>query len=211
MITSPTHHPDVNEILNLLFTRVKEILQNQLIGMYLHGSLANGGFDKHSDVDVIFVTANELSDEMFLSLSGMHKEISGMDSSWANQLEVAYIPQIAFGRFDRSIRYPHLDRGTGEALHKIATESDWPILCHILREKGITILGPDPKKLIVPVSPDDLKRAVIEGVPIWFSPIIANPSEINKRGYQSFFVLSICRMIYTLKYGEILSKGAAAK
>jgi len=208
---SPTPHQDVNEILDLLFTNTKAILQDRLVGMYLHGSLANGGFDEHSDIDVIFVTTNDVSDEIFPALSAMHTEIAKTDSPWAIQLEVAYIPQTALGRFDRSILYPHLDRGNGEVLHKIAPESDWPILCHILRERGITILGPKPKTLINPVSPNDLRQAVMEGVPIWFAPIIANPSEINKRGYQSFFVLSICRMLYTLKYGEILSKYAAAE
>ena len=50
---SPTSHADVNEILNLLFANVKEILQDHFIGMYLFGSLANGDFDQHSDIDVL--------------------------------------------------------------------------------------------------------------------------------------------------------------
>lgn len=211
MNISPTPHLDVNEILNLLFTNIKEILQDQLVGVYLYGSLTNGGFDEHSDIDVIFVTRNDIPDEIFSTLSAMHKEIAKMDSLWSNQLEVAYIPKVAFERFDRSILYPHLDRGSGESLHKIAPESDWLILCHNLRDLGITILGPNPKTFIDSVSSSDLRQAVMEGVPIWFAPIIANPSEIKKRGYQSFFVLSICRMLYTLKHGEIISKPAAAQ
>lgn len=211
MNLSPTPHTDVNEILDLVLTHVKEILQDQLIGMYLHGSLANGGFDQHSDIDIIFVTKGDISEEAFSALHAMHAKISKLDSPWAIQLEVAYIPKTAFSRFDRSILYPHLDRGNGEVLHKIAPESDWAILCHILRKRGITIMGPDPKTLIDPVSPNDLRQAVVEGMPIWFTPIIANPSEIHKRGYQSFFVLSICRMLYTLKHGEILPKPAAAE
>jgi hypothetical protein len=211
MNVSPTPHPDVNDLVGRLFTNVNDILQDQLVGMYIHGSLANGGFDNASDIDVIAVTKDDISEETFAQLSSMHAEISRLDSPWAIQLEAAYIPQRAFVRFDNSILYPHLDRGSDEVLHKIAPESDWPILCHILRERGITITGPDPKILIAPVSPNDLRLAVAEGMPIWVSPIIANPSEINKRGYQSFFVLSMCRMLYTLKYGEILPKPAAAK
>ena len=42
---SPTLYPDVNEILNVLFSSVKEILGDQFVGMYLYGSLANGDFD----------------------------------------------------------------------------------------------------------------------------------------------------------------------
>jgi predicted nucleotidyltransferase len=211
MNPSPTPYPDVNAIVFHLFTKVKAVLQEQHVGMYIHGSLANGGFDEASDIDVIFVTKEDLNEETCSKLSSMHTELSKMDSPWAVQLEVAYIPQRAFVRFDPSILYPHLDRGGGEVLHKIAPESDWAILCYILRERGITIWGPNPKTFINPVPPNDLRLAVAAGMPIWFSPIIVNPSEINKRGYQSFFVLSTCRMLYTLKYCEILSKHAAAK
>jgi predicted nucleotidyltransferase len=90
-------------------------------------------------------------------------------------------------------------------------ESDWIIHRHILRERGIVLTGPDPKTLVDPVLPDDLRRGIAEVLPFWFDPIFTNPSEIRKRGYQSFFVLSLCRMLYTLKHGEILPKLAAAE
>jgi predicted nucleotidyltransferase len=126
-------------------------------------------------------------------------------------LEVAYIPQDALRRSDPTgIRYPHLDRGNDETLHWMDAESDWNIYRYILRERGIVILGPDLKTWIDPVSPHDLRMAVAKGIPIWFTPILEDPAEINKRGYQSFFVLSICRMLYTLKHGEIIHKMEAA-
>jgi len=211
MNPSPTPYSDVNEILDRLLNNVKEILTHQLLGMYIHGSLANGGFDKDSDIDIIFLTKDDVSEEMFAKLSSMHAQLSKIDSPWAIQLEAAYIPRRAFDGFDSTILYPHLDRGSGETLHRIAPESDWPILTHILRERGITVFGPDPKTIIAPVLSNDLKQAVAKGIPIWFSPIIADPAEISKRGYQSFFVLSICRMLYTIQHGEILSKPVAAK
>jgi len=48
-------------------------------------------------------------------------------------------------------------------------------------------------------------------LPLWVNPILDDPSQINKRGYQSYFVLSLCRMLYTLQYGTIVSKPVAAK
>lgn len=211
-LISPTPYPDVNEILDLLFTDVKEILKDQLVGMYLHGSLANGGFDSGSDIDVIFVTKEDISEESFSALRAMHMNIARLESPWAMQLEVAYIPVDALRQIDpTNILHPHIDRGNGEVLHWLRPESDWSILRHILRERGIVISGPDPKTLIDPVHPDDMRQAVVDGLPLWLPPILENPSEISKRGYQSFFVLSLCRMLYTLKHGEILSKQAAAE
>ncbi len=212
METNPTPYPDVNEIVNFLRKDVQDILGKQLAGMYLHGSLANGGFDEHSDIDIIIVTAEPISQEIFDQLYKMHEMISVIDSPWRNQLEVSYIPKDALRRFDSTNnKHPHLDRGTDEKLHTIAYGSDWVIQRHIARERGITVTGPDPKTLIDPVSPNDLRNAIAEGMPIWLNPIIKNPAEMNTRGYQSFFVLSLCRMLYTLRYGEIVSKPMAAE
>ena len=55
---------------------MQEILGSQFIGMYLHGSLANGGFDEHSDIDVIVVTASDISEEAFSALQEMHEQIA---------------------------------------------------------------------------------------------------------------------------------------
>jgi predicted nucleotidyltransferase len=208
----PTPYSDVNEIVEVLLANAKETLQDQFVGMYLHGSLATGGFDWGSDIDVAIVTKEEVSEETFSSLRAMHEQLAALDSPWSTQLEATYLPQAELRQpHPPEILHPHIDRGPGEVLKKIRPESDWSILCHNLRERGIVIAGPPTSSLIEPVPPGDLRLAVMEGVPLWFSPILANPSEIAKRGYQSFFVLTICRMLYTLKYVDILPKQAAAE
>jgi predicted nucleotidyltransferase len=209
---SLTSYPDVNEILNILLSYVQEILGDQFIGMYLFGSLANGDFDQHSDIDALVVTDAEISEDRFSALEEMHRQINKIDSPWAIQLEVSYIPQNALRRFDPdNILHPHMDRGNNETLHRMSHANDWIIQRHILRERGIVITGPSLKTLIDPVSPNDLRQAVADVLPLWANPILDDPSQINKRGYQSYFVLSLCRMLYTLKYGEIVSKPFAAK
>jgi len=210
---SPTPYPDVNEISNLLFSSVKEILDDQFVGMYLFGSLANGDFDQHSDIDVLVVTNDEISTDVFSSLQAMHAHIANIDSVWAVQLEVSYIPQKALRRFDPSNRivHPHMDRGSGESLHMMAHESDWIIQRHILRERGITLAGSAPQSLIDPVSPNNLRQAVVDVLPLWAKTILDDPHQIKSRGYQSFIVLSLCRMLYTLQYGTIVSKRVAAQ
>jgi len=209
-----THTPydDVNAILDILLMEMEEILKEQFVGMYLFGSLANGDFDNYSDVDVLIVTKDEIPESVFSALHVMHERISSLDSAWATQLEVSYIPQNALRRFDpANMRHPHLDRGNGEKLHMMTHANDWIIQRHILREHGINITGPDLQTLIDPVLPNDLRQAVADVLPIWVNPILEDSSQINRRGYQSFFVLSLCRMLYTLKHGAIVSKPFAAK
>ena len=212
MNISPTPHPDVNEILNLLFTDAKEILQNHFIGMYLFGSLANGDFDEHSDIDVLVVTDTDISSDLFETLKEMHERITEIDSPWAIQLEVSYIPQSALRHFDRSnILHPHMDRGNGEVLNMMAHESDWVIQRYILRERGITIIGDDLKTLIDPVPPGDLQWAVSDILHNWIKHILDSPQELGSRGYKSYTVLTLCRMLYTYKHGDIVSKPVAAE
>ena len=212
MNLSPTPYPDVNEILNLLLTNTKNILQDQFIGMYLFGSLAIGDFDQFSDIDVLIATDGSISEDLFSKLKAMHTKMAKTDSPWAVQQEVSYIPQNALLRFDRpNIIHPHLDRGAGEVLHMMAHESDWIVQRHILRERGVIVAGPDLKSLIDPVSPNELRQSVIDALPLWIDPILEDPTQIKKRGYQSFCVLSLCRMLYTLQNKAILSKPNAAK
>jgi predicted nucleotidyltransferase len=180
--------------------------------MYLFGSLTNGDFDQYSDIDVLFVTDQEVSEDTFAALSAMHKRMNQLDSPWGTQLEVSYIPQAALRRFDRANSiHPHMDRGNNEALHMMAHESDWIIQRHLLRERGIVVTGPDLKTLIDPVTPGQLQKAVTDVLPLWVKPIIADPMRIRARGYQSYCVLSLCRMLYTLRTGKILSKPRAAE
>src|SRR6201988_836898 len=172
----PTPHSDVNEILNLLLTNIKEILQSQFVGMYLFGSLANGDFDQHSDIDVLIVTYGQISSDTFTALKEMHARINQIDSSWAIQLEVSYIPQEALRRFDPNDKlHPHMDRGTDEVLHMKSHESVWMIQRHLLLERGIKITGPEPKSLIDPIELSELRRAVIDELPLWADYLLKHP------------------------------------
>ena len=209
---SPTPYSDVNDILNILYTKTREILQEHFVGMYLFGSLANGDFDEHSDIDVLIVTDIEIPDNIFSALKEMHEQITKLDSPWAIQLEVSYIPQNALRRYNPADNlHPHMDRGNGEMLHMMTHASDWIIQRHLLRENGIVINGPDLKTLINPVSPNEIRQAIVDVLPLWVNPILEEPSQIKSRGYQSFVVLSLCRMLYTLQYGTIVSKRVAAQ
>ena len=48
--------------------------------MYLFGSLANGDFDRESDVDILVATRVELSSEQVDALKMMHTRIAQLDS-----------------------------------------------------------------------------------------------------------------------------------
>jgi len=190
---------------------VQSIPGLQFVGMYLYGSLASGDFDKDSDVDFVVVTDNEISGNLFLALQALHMEIATLDSWCATQLDGSYISQRALRRYDPTqTLHPHIDRGKGETLRMMQHDRDWVIQRHILREQGVTVTGPASQTLIDPVSADELRQAVREILETWFALMLDDPSMLKSRGYQSYTVLTMCRMLYTLAFGTVVSKPVAS-
>jgi len=97
----------------------------------------------------------------------------------AIQLEGSYLSQHALRRFDpEHALYPDIERGYNERLKMVYHEEDWIIHRYILRERGITLIGPDPKTLIDPVSSNDLRRAMLPILHGWVSQMFNDPNEI---------------------------------
>jgi predicted nucleotidyltransferase len=205
-----TSFPEVDAILQELLARVKEVLGEHLLGFYLEGSLAHGGFDQDSDIDFVAVTDEEVSEAGFLALQAMHDQIARIDSWWSIQLEGSYISQHAIRRHDpEQTRHPNIERGLGERLKMADHDEVWNIHRYILRERGITLLGPPPQTMIDPVSPADLQQSMQPLLHGWATNLLHQPQLMDQRGYQSYVVLSLCRVLYTLKFGSVVSKPQA--
>src|SRR5512144_1440805 len=101
MNTNPTSYPDVNEVLNLLLSSAREVLDDQFVGMYLYGSLSSGDFNpESSDIDFLVVTASSLSEENVAALEAMHQRLWSSGMKWASKLEGAYVPEALIRRHD---------------------------------------------------------------------------------------------------------------
>jgi hypothetical protein len=208
----PTPDPEVNDLLAGLLDGVQSALGAEFVGMYLDGSLACGGFDSDSDIDFVVITASEVAPALFPSLQAMHDRISALDSPWALQLEGSYIPRAAIRRYrPPDILHPNIERGPGECLKIVGHDEDWIVHRHILRERGITLAGPDPRTLIDPVAPKELQNAMRTILRKWWAGFLDDRSDrLRNRGYQSYAVLSMCRILYTLQTGSVASKRAAS-
>lgn len=206
----PTPYPDVNAIASDLLLRVQRILAEQFVGMYLDGSLASGDFDPHrSDIDFIVVTSGALPDEILSALRVMHQEIEQGESPWAKKLEGAYIPQPTIRRYNPGGKHPTLEMG--EDLSMGQDGPDWLIHRHVLREGGIVLAGPSPQELIDHVGPGELRQAVVALLQSWWSLMLCDPKRLLGPGYQPYAVLTMCRALYGLQHGTIVSKPFAAR
>lgn len=219
-LDQPTSYAEVNLVLREVLASVHSLLGKHFSGMYLYGSLAGGDFDRESDVDYVVVTDAEIPDETFGALDAMHQRIAAMDLWCATQLEGSYLPMAALREFDAArALYNHIDRGPGERLQRMHLDDSllsrawwggWVILRHTLRERGIILAGPAPETFIEPVSPDELREAVVPLLRGWTKGILDDPSQMEHYGYQAYTVLTVCRILYTRENGSIGSKPAAA-
>lgn len=211
----PTPYPDVNRVLHDFLANLHAILGVHFRGMYLSGSLALGGFAaERSDIDFVVVTDAALSADCFAALRAMHARFNASDSPWATEVEAAYLPQDALRRYDpANARHPHMERGADEILKMDDLDSSWIIQRAILREHGVVIAGPEPRTLIDPVRPDDLRRAVVTLMDEWWGTMRDDPAPLLRHhiGYQAYAVLTMCRILYTLDTGAIAAKPVAAR
>ena len=211
MVNQPTPYADVNEVLGLLLTKVERILGNEFIGMYLYGSLSSGDFDPaSSDIDFVFVTTGLLTEELVSALESMHREILASGLERAQRLEGAYVPKDLIRRHNpEGSPCPAINEGN---FYIARLGSDWIIQRHVLREYGVTVKGPQPRTLIDPISPEELRQAILGILREWWFPMLDNPAWLRERGshYHSYAVISMCRALHGLTHGCIASKPVAA-
>ncbi len=208
----PTRYPDINALLHELLSQVQTILGKHFVGMYLDGSLTSDAFDEASDIDFIVVTDVEIDGTLFTALQVMHEHITKSSAQWAIQLEGSYISQHALRRYDPDHSlHPNIERGPNERLKMVHHDASWVIHRYIVRERGITLAGPPPQTLIDPITPTDLRQAMVSMLPAWTAALLNDPGHMRPRGYQSYIILSLCRVLYTLHFGTVVSKPEAAQ
>jgi predicted nucleotidyltransferase len=209
--SAATDYPEVNSVLRELLSGAQRTLGDHFVGMYLDGSLAIGDFDpEKSDIDFVVVTNAGVSSETFEVLKAMHDRIAAGASKWARELEGSYISRRALRHDRRPAAHPYIDRGS--VLAMVQPENGyWLIHRHMLREHGVVLAGPLPQTLIDPIPPEDLREAVRGILREWWTPMLAEGPLLQNGFYRCYAVLTMCRMLYTLRYGTIVTKPAAAR
>ncbi len=208
--TGPTAYGEVNTILLRLLASVQPILRERLIGMYLYGSLSLGDFDpESSDVDFLIVTTEEIAGETLTALRDTHSSLAASGLPYADHLEGSYISRSAVRRYDpQNAMHPTI--GVDWAFQVGQHDNNWIMEYHIVREHGVVVWGPSPKTLIDPVSPDELRMAVCDRLLDTWLARLAELDWLRPRHYQAFAVLTLCRALYTLSHGDVVSKPKAA-
>lgn len=198
--------PEVHDVLEPLLDRIRQVLGEKLVGLYVYGSLVTGDFDPHiSDLDLMAAIATELGEAEFTALDRMHHDLARERPQWTDRIEIAYITLDALRTF-RTRRSPIAIISPGEPFHFKDAGIDWLINWYLVREKGRTLYGPPPAAIIEPLSRDEYIAAVRAQALDWRDWIMGDFSQ----PYQGYAILTLCRAFYTHVHGEHVSKRQAA-
>ncbi|MDE2775686.1 MAG: DUF4111 domain-containing protein [Chloroflexota bacterium] len=196
----------VRPILPRLLGGLQSILQDNLVGVYLYGSLITGDFDPGiSDIDLVVVLNQALDEAEFESLHKLHQGIIERQPEWQDRLELAYISAVGLRTFrSRSSAIGIIS--PGEPFHILEAGSDWLISWHALREDGVALTGPPINTLIDDIPTTEYLQAVAEHIR-HYRDSVKKPH--NKQAL-SYIVLTVARGIYTLAHCRPASKAKAA-
>jgi len=207
-------YPELRAVLNAFADEVATALSENLVGIYLVGSIASGDFDLDSDVDFLVVTRTELSEANMKALQDIQIRIHNIDCYPAKHLEGSYISisdlnnWVVVGK--KELYY--FDNGS-TVYEQSAHDNKWHVRW-ILRERGITLVGQKPEIIVKEIPANELineiKTAMRRNMELFQDEIKRPLNFFNSRFGQSFFVLTYCRMLHTLQTGTVQSKKAGA-
>jgi predicted nucleotidyltransferase len=204
-----TKYEDVNIILLSLLTNIQSVFHDNLVGLYLYGSLTSGDFDHDiSDIDLLAVTNEDVTNTEIIALKKMHEEIIFGHLKWNQRIEVAYISKTGLRNF-KTTRSAIAVISPGESLHKKYAGTDWLINWYSVQEKGVPIFGPNQKTFIPTISKTEYRNAISEQATLWLERV-NEYNESSAPGSLAYVAFTMCRLLYGYTKGEQLSKKRAA-
>ncbi len=198
---------------NTLVTEFQNLLQENLIGIYLHGSLALGGFKpERSDIDLLVVTGQRIELEIKKKIIELLLRIS----RFPVPVEISFLVEKDIFPYKSPLPYDlHYSEKWREKLRQDLRNEGWKhwdkdtkhdldlaIHLTILHQHGIVLYG-KPIAEALPVVPEqDFRDALI---------IDLREAAENRLHNPIYFVLNACRIEAYLREGKLLSKDAGAE
>jgi hypothetical protein len=203
---SLTPFPHVDAVLDEIRAGIQRILGDQLVGLYLFGSLVLGGFDDASDIDLLAAVTRDVDDDALAALRSFHDDLARDRPEWDDRIEVAYVSLAALQTFrERTSRIAVIS--PGEPLHFKEAGRDWLMNWYLVRECDTALMGPSPREIIAPVT----KAEFIEGVLAYARTMPDRLEQTAGNRAQSYAVLTMCRGLYAHRVGDHASKEEAAR
>ncbi len=197
--------PAIDAALRAYVSEARRRFAEDLIGVYIHGSLAYGAFEATaSDVDLVVVHRADLTGEQRRALPDLHARLLAAQPA-ASRLDGTYAPLHAVGTYGTAACPAFRD---GRFLAWRGGDLN-PVAWHTLRTRGLALYGPPPAEIVPPVPAGALRENMRRNIAFLRRrmPTYALSGTTNT----VFGALTLCRVLYTLETGEVVSKRTAAR
>jgi hypothetical protein len=225
---------ELRTVLLALRDSMRSVLGNNLLGLYLQGSFAQGDGDAYSDVDFVALTHRDIDSVGEAALNEMHGRLHGRPETWAQHLEGSYAPAPvirrppgatgsprfappdgwrapAIGGGPQLRGYPFLYLDNGSRTLVRSEHDNTNVVRWVLREHGIALYGPPAAELIDPVAPGALAADVWRTAFVFANSLLSRETRLDALWLQGFTVLFYCRVLQSLATGRIPSKPEAMR
>lgn len=193
-------------ILDGIVSKSKEIIEEKLVGIYLHGSMAMGCFDSDkSDIDVIMVIEDDISDTqkimlmrqiVYLNQQAPPKglEISIVKREYCNP----FIYPTPFELHFSPMHLPWFKENPQDYVEKMKGE-DIDLAAHftIIRNYGVVLWGEKIENIFAPVPKQNYLESICADIENATEDILEQPIYIT---------LNLCRVLAFLREDLYLSK-----
>lgn len=198
---------------NTLTTECQRLLKENLLGVYLHGSLALGGFKpERSDIDLVVVTAQRMSLEVKRAIV----ELLLLVSRFPRPIEISFLVEKDIFPYQNPLPYDlHYSEKWREKMQQDVRNEGWKqwndsiehdpdLVTHltVLHHYGICLYGRSIAEALPAVPEQDFRAAIIEDLRQATEKRLHDPI---------YFVLNACRVEAYVREGKILSKDAGAE
>lgn len=201
----------MKEVVEAFVNRSREILGDELCGVYLHGSAVMGCFSPvKSDIDLIVVVEQALSNETKRAYLDMTVALNGAAPPKGIEMSVVrraacrpfvyptpYELHFSAGHLDRYLRDP--DRYIREMQ---GTDKDLAAHFTVIRERGRCVYGQPIPEVFDPVPRADYLDA------LWYDVAEAG-EEITE--YPMYLTLNLARVLAFCREGTVLSKAEGGR
>jgi streptomycin 3"-adenylyltransferase len=193
---------ETNNILDTIIKNHKEILGENLVGIYLHGSLVMGCYTDNSDIDFIVVVSEPIE---FKTKRKLIDAIMQIKSLPKNGLEMSVILK----KYAKEFVYPtpfelhysnsHKDKYLSDKNYICGGFEDKDLAAHltIINHRGRCIFGKEINEVFGAVPREDYIDSIKNDIEDSKNTILEAPVYIT---------LNLCRVLYYLREGAICSK-----
>lgn len=194
-------------ILEKIVDTFRNIFKDNLVGIYLHGSIAMGCFNpEKSDIDFLVVVKEKLSEETKRAIINSTLELADLDGVPQKGLEFSIVLEKYLRNFGHPMPFElHYSKDWHKAykedrvdLNKESIDKDLTAYITVIINRGICIYGRPIKEVFPPHIPLEYYMDSLLYDLEWFK------KDIDKDPV--YGILNLCRIVYFLEEGVVASK-----